>query len=54
MPKIIENKLIQEFKDRGSFTREELFDFFRQFEPDLKEGTLAWRIYDLKNRNIIN
>jgi hypothetical protein len=53
MPKIIENKLIQEFKDRGSFTREELFDFFRQFEPDLKEGTLAWRIYDLKNKNII-
>ena len=53
MPKIIENKLIQEFKDRGSFTREELFDFFKHFEPDLKEGTLAWRIYDLKNKNII-
>lgn len=53
MPKIIENKLIQEFKDRGSFTREELFDFYRHFEPDLKESTLAWRIYDLKNRNII-
>ena len=53
MPKIIENRLIKEFKDKGSFTRTELFDFFRQFEPDLKEGTLAWRIYDLKNRNII-
>ena len=53
MPKIIENKLIQEFKDRGSFTREELYDFFRDFEPDLKEGTLAWRIYNLKNKNII-
>jgi len=53
MPKIIENKLIQEFKDRGSFTREELFDFFKHFEPHLKEGTLAWRIYDLKNKNII-
>jgi hypothetical protein len=53
MPKIIENRLIKEFKDKGSFTRTELLDFFRQFEPDLKEGTLAWRIYDLKNRNII-
>ncbi len=53
MPKIIENKLIQEFKDRGSFTREELFDFFKHFEPNLKEGTLGWRIYDLKNKNII-
>ena len=53
MPKIIENRLIEEFKDRGSFSREELFDFFKCFEPDLKEGTFGWRIYDLKNRDII-
>jgi len=53
MPKIVENKLIEQFKDKESFSREELSDFFRQFEPDLKEGTFAWRIYDLQNRNII-
>jgi len=53
MPKIIENKLIEEFKGRASFSREELFDFFRYFEPDLKEGTFGWRIYDLKNKDII-
>lgn len=53
MPKIIENRLIEEFKDREFFSRNELFDFFRYFEPDLKEGTLGWRIYDLKNKNII-
>lgn len=53
MPKIIENRLIEEFKDRDAFSREELFDFFRYFEPDLKEGTFGWRIYDLKNKNII-
>jgi len=53
MPKIIENKLIQEFKDKESFSREELFEFFKHFEPDLKEGTFGWRIYDLKNKNII-
>lgn len=53
MPKIIENRLIEEFKDRESFSREDLFDFFRYFEPDLKEGTFGWRIYDLKNKNII-
>jgi hypothetical protein len=53
MPKIIENKLIEEFEDREYFSREELFDFFRYFEPELKEGTFGWRIYDLKNRNII-
>jgi hypothetical protein len=53
MPKIIENRLIEEFKNRDAFSREELFDFFRYFEPDLKEGTFGWRIYDLKNKNII-
>lgn len=53
MPKIIENRLIEEFKDRNAFSREDLFDFFKYFEPDLKEGTFGWRIYDLKNKNII-
>ena len=53
MPKIIENRLIEEFKNRDSFSREELFDFFRSFEPNLKEGTFGWRIHDLKNKNII-
>lgn len=53
MPKVIENRLIEEFKDKEYFTREDLFDFYRYFEPELKEGTFGWRIYDLKNRNII-
>ena len=53
MPKFIENRLIEEFNNRAAFSREELFDFFRYFDPDLKEGTLGWRIYDLKNKNII-
>jgi hypothetical protein len=53
MPKIIENRLIEEFEHKGPFTKKELFEFFRLFEPELKEGTLGWRIYDLKNRNII-
>lgn len=53
MPKIIENRLIEEFNKRESFSREELFEFFRSFEPNLKEGTFGWRIYDLKNKTII-
>ncbi len=53
LPLVIENKLIKEFKHREYFSREELFDFYRYFEPDLKEGTFGWRIYDLKHRNII-
>lgn len=53
MAKVLENKLIEEFKAKESFTREELLRFYRDFEPELKEGTFGWRIYDLKNRNII-
>ena len=53
MPRIIENRLIEEFKNRDAFSRRELFNFFRYFEPNLKEGTLGWRIHDLKNKNII-
>ena len=41
------------FKERESFLREELFDFYRQFEPDLKDSTFRWRIYNLKTEKII-
>jgi len=51
--KLIENQLIEKFKEKEAFTREELLYFLRYFEPDLKEGTFGWRIYDLKNKNII-
>ncbi len=54
MSNTVEEKLIEEFKDRESFTRQDLLDFYRNFEPDLKVGTFGWRIYDLKNRNIIS
>ena len=53
MPKVLENRLIEEFKDKESFSREELFQFYRYLEPELKKGTFGWRIYDLKKRNII-
>ncbi|MCC5924933.1 MAG: hypothetical protein JJU41_00090 [Bacteroidetes bacterium] len=53
MSNIIENKLIEEFMGRESFTRRDLFNFYRHFEPDLNEGTFGWRIYSLKNKNII-
>ncbi|NHB69348.1 DUF6577 family protein [Perlabentimonas gracilis] len=53
MPRAIEKKLIDEFNGKESFSREELLDFYRGFEPDIKEGTLGWRIYNLKSKNII-
>ena len=53
MLKIIEKKLLETFKGRDIFSREELFDFYKGFEPNLKEATFAWRIYNLKNKGII-
>ncbi len=41
------------FQDRDSFSREELWDFYRIYEPNLIEGTLGWRIYHLKEKKII-
>lgn len=53
MSKSIENKLIKAFKARSSFDRNELYDFYLEYEPDLKQSTFSWRIYDLKKRDII-
>ncbi len=53
MSKIIENKLIEAFKEHSSFDRGELNNFYLDFEPDLKESTFSWRIYDLKKKDII-
>ncbi len=53
MTKVLNDILIEEFKDKESFTREELSKFYRHYEPELKEGTLGWRIYDLKDKDII-
>ncbi|MBK7184294.1 MAG: hypothetical protein IPH89_16080 [Bacteroidetes bacterium] len=52
-----ETFLIQElkdhFKNRDVFTRMELYEFFLRFNPELKETTFRWRIYDLKQKQII-
>ena len=54
MQDFITESLKQTFKGRESLSRQELFDFFLQFEPDLKENTFRWRIYNLKDKNIIS
>lgn len=46
-------QLKETFRERKSFSRQDLFDFFRQFEPGLKENTFRWRVYHLKNKNVI-
>ena len=46
-------QLKQTFRDQESFSREDLYNFYLQFEPDLKETTFRWRIYNLKEKNLI-
>jgi hypothetical protein len=53
MKKYIERKLIEEFGDRVTFTREDLEQFYLRYEPDLNWNTLGWRIYNVKAKNKI-
>lgn len=46
-------QLKKAFSGRQSFSRQELFDFYRQYDPDLKEATFRWRIYALKEKKMI-
>jgi hypothetical protein len=49
----ITEQLKKAFRDRQTFSRDELYDFYSHLEPDLNESTFRWRIYQLKEKNII-
>ena len=51
--KFVEQRLRDTFKKREAFTKKELEDFFRMYEPDLNEHTFRSRIFHLKKKNII-
>ncbi len=52
-PEALRNNLKEEFKNQDVFSRQELFNFFQKYSPELKETTFRWRIYDLKQKQII-
>mgnify|MGYP000116582673 FL=1 len=41
------------FKGKETFSREELYAFYTQFKPELKETTFRWIIFNLKKQQII-
>ncbi|MDO9577354.1 MAG: hypothetical protein Q7J16_05675 [Candidatus Cloacimonadales bacterium] len=47
------NVIRQRFQDRISFDRNDLYELLREFQPELKESTFAWMIYNLKKRKIL-
>lgn len=51
--KFIENKFVEKFENKDFFTRVDIRNFFENYEPDIKDGTLGWRIYELNQKNII-
>lgn len=46
-------KLEEEFHGKEFITRDELYEFYRLFEPDLNQATFGWRIHNLKEKNIL-
>jgi hypothetical protein len=50
----ITGQLINYFKGQPFFTRAELLEFYRQFEPEIKKTTFEGRIYHLKAKKLIS
>jgi hypothetical protein len=50
---IFVNQLRIKFNSTTAFTRTQLYEFFRELDPEVKEITIRWRIYNLKENGII-
>jgi len=46
-------QLIETFKDKESFTVNDLHSFFSKMDKDIKRATVNWRIYELVNLGIL-
>lgn len=44
---------LERFTPAPTFTRQEVYSFFQKYEPDISEGAVAWRIYDLRKQNLL-
>lgn len=48
------NEIRMTFEKKNFITYDQLFEFYKYYEPDLKIGTFKWRIYKLKEKKVIN
>lgn len=48
------DELKARFKDENGFKAIDIFAFYREFEPDLKQSTINWRIYSLVQMGVLN
>lgn len=47
-------ELENRFRDQRTVSTEELYQFYKEKEPDLPQSTLRWRIHELNNRGILS
>lgn len=47
------DSIINHFKDKGHFSKDELASYFLKKEPDITGSTIKWRIYDLRKKNVL-
>ncbi len=47
------NAIREQFKGKSSFSKKELVKVLAKFYPDTNENTLKWKIYDLKEKGVI-
>lgn len=50
----VEKQLMETFKENTLFDKDELFTFFRQFDLEMTESALSWRIHNFLNKKIIS
>lgn len=53
MIKFTEKQLKEAFKEKIDLNRNELYDFLKQFDSEMTQTALSWRIHDLLNKQII-
>ena len=41
-------------KNNQPVSTQQLLEFYQTFEPDIKVNTLRWRIYQLKQNNVLS
>lgn len=47
-------QLENRFKEHTQFTYADLYEFYKEDEPDLKENTFKWRVWKLKETGILS
>lgn len=53
LKKFVDKQVIEAFGEKSQFDRGELHSLLKQFDPEITETALSWRIHDFLSRNII-